>query len=141
MLSNTIQRKSYCPPLQEIASTHCGWFRLQSLPRADLLVLLANHIKHGERGIKVPAAGLLAGLATRDTLSLIAGMLNDKHYGVRQAATVILVKLATDVDAEGLLDLVAEKSQGWDEIALSHYQALCLLDQKFYCHITPQEQT
>jgi len=90
---------------------------------------------------RVHAAAVFGKLGTHDELSLVADMLKDKDEDVRLAATVILAKLATDVDAEGLLDLVAEKSQGWDEIAQSHYQALCLLDQKFYCPITPQEQT
>jgi HEAT repeat protein len=56
-------------------------------------------------------------LVTRDDLPLITGMLKDNDSDVRRAAVEALARVATDVDAEGLLDLLAERSQGWDSIA------------------------
>jgi hypothetical protein len=126
------------PYRRETESIRCGWFWLQSLPHADLLVLSADLIKHDKTKISNPAAELLVDFCTRDDLSLITDMLKDKDEDVRQTAMEALAERAVDLDAEGLLDLLAERSQGWDSIAVSHYQALCLLDRKFYCPIPPK---
>ena len=112
---------------------------LVKLGTHDDLYLIVGMLKDENNGVREAAVEASAKLGTHGDLNLIAGMLKDENYGVRRAAVEEVAQAATIVDGEGLLDFMAERSQGWDSVAESHYEALCLLDQKFYCPIPPAE--
>jgi HEAT repeat protein len=112
---------------------------LVDLVTRDDLSLIVGMLNDENWKVRYAAAEAFGKLGNHDDLSFIAGMLKDQNAAVRGVAAETLAKLAAYVDAEGLLDLVSEGSQGWDSIARSHYEALCLLDRKFYCPILPDE--
>ena len=107
----------------------------------DDLDRIAGMLNDESYAVRRAAVKAFAELNAHDNLSLIAGMLTDRDEEVRQAAVEGVVQAATVADGEGLLDAMAERSQGWDSVARAHYEALCLLDRKFYCPIPPIELT
>jgi HEAT repeat protein len=108
---------------------------LGKIGNREALDRIASMLKDEHWSVRLAAVLALGEIGTRDDLDRIASMLNDEDRRVRHLALDSLVQLATLEDADCLLDQFADGVRGWNDIAQTHFEALCKLDSKFYCPV------
>lgn len=86
--------------------SRCGWFWLRNIKHQDLILIVRDLIRHGEKKVSLPASKMLVDLISSNDKEFVISMLTDQNKDIRRTALNIISKKGINSEIEMIAKMI-----------------------------------